>query len=47
MPVWCPRGKLTNTDRGGFTAWVMSRADVMAKVGIPASSTPLAISPTD
>jgi hypothetical protein len=38
---------LTNTARGGFTDWVMSSAEVMASVGIPASSTARAISPTD
>jgi hypothetical protein len=38
---------LTNTARGGLTALVMSIAEVIHRVGIPASSTARAISPTD
>ena len=36
-----------HTARGGLTDCVMSRAEVIASVGIPASSTARAISPTD
>lgn len=38
-PVVCPRGKFTKTDRGGRTERVMSKAEDMEIVGIPASST--------
>jgi len=47
LPVWCPRGKLRKTDRGGLTSFVISRADVIDVVGMPASSMARANSPTD
>ena len=38
---------MTNTDLGGFTAWVMSKADVIEMVGMPLVSAARAIRPTD
>jgi hypothetical protein len=47
LPIWWPRGKLTKTARGGFTALVISRAEETEMVGMPASSMARANSPTD
>jgi hypothetical protein len=47
FPVVCPNGKFTKTDLGGLTDSVISRAELTVMVGMPPSSTALAISPTD
>jgi hypothetical protein len=44
--VW-PKGRSTNTDRGGLAATVMDRAEVRAMVGNPAASRWRAIRPID
>jgi hypothetical protein len=47
FPLVCPSGKFMKTDLGGLTDSVISRAELNEMVGIPPSSTALAISPTD